>query len=1201
MSLFAGVGGALVKHEPLNWLTNVSFDAKEAKRLHNIQLAQEAQEKAQQPVEIISDSSSESEEEERSSKKKKKRKKKKQKAEQTTAAEAVDVKVTEDTLVEDKDWGTTKDKAKILGIEKQMFDKSDKRKSQALWDEALSTLQKKKQKKLDSGSDTDSSDSDSEREDVVFQPAPVNTSFVHDVKGDYNNVLYETLYRLDVPSYKRTQHSSCLLGLQAHWKVSRDVLKVRGPGQPFLTGQDKALFKRTLRYYSRHRVLQQRDAAMRSTVQAKTEDDPYITQSLSFVPLAGDEKKETEPAKPMSIDQVLMDKTREFNVNLRANPHSIALWFRFIEFQDEANPMRKANPAHILEKKISIFEKAMEANSENEDLMVAYLSTCAQHYPPDKLNSLWQGIIDRHMNSETLWKEYVLYHQTQYSQFSVAHVSSVYSSALRVLGDQAQKLRASKDLNALGRVEETMASVFVGFCSLCAQAGFTERATALYQAIIEFNCFRPKQFRQNPSGDLAAFEVFWESDASRIGDAGATTWQQFDPNQDIAPREEEKSPPEFVGESLKAWLQEESQRDQTEWLPFRTVAEDDNDANFERVVLFDDLKPFMCHLTTPKAMIRLVLQTFQYLGLENRVPWSWDASSNARFSVERVQELQEFERVPGLSLLFADNFGKGPPNIDLWGLDDMHCDGLEGPKLQFARNMLPLVVAAFPGNMQFKNLSLVVETKCGGIAEGRKLAKRWLKADSANLRLWNSYAQLEKSCGSMTECRNVYEKALLLCSKLPAPQQRFSPLLFWCFAQLELKNFFASLSSPPSSQQQQQPNSAAPPPSSSSRDYALHILVSVSEPNFVPFDPANPEVRPTRLVRARKAFQDLLQSSPADMWKVDEDSELQASPLALLGVCFAWMEYLSKGVAAARNVFETYVLPPDPTRKWDVRGNICGYSNGSAQHEWVLTRFVQLIQCHVNSYPSSPRLLRGVLQHALKIFPSNSLFLALFVCSESRSQVTGQLRRFFDEVTNPMKAEKRTFLSRDLAPTSPMIWIFAISWEMARARAGSSSSEEGGGGTTEVKMGKGFSPRIMRLFEKALQGSRPRSCVALWRLYMRYFLYCGNFDFAHKVYIRCIQQCPWAKRAWLDGLLWLADWLEDKQVRDLFLMMQEKEIRLRTNYSNVAKQEEKETTGENSATTTPLDTAPTATSAPAVSDATNGQEQTFTNEQHNPL
>jgi hypothetical protein len=38
-----------------------------------------------------------------------------------------------------------------------------------------------------------------------------------------------------------------------------------------------------------------------------------------------------------------------------------------------------------------------------------------------------------------------------------------------------------------------MLSVFLGFASLCAQAGYTERCTALFQALIEFNCFRPKE------------------------------------------------------------------------------------------------------------------------------------------------------------------------------------------------------------------------------------------------------------------------------------------------------------------------------------------------------------------------------------------------------------------------------------------------------------------------------------------------------------------------------------------------------------------------------------------------------------------------------------------------------------------------------------------------------------------------------------
>jgi hypothetical protein len=35
----------------------------------------------------------------------------------------------------------------------------------------------------------------------------------------------------------------------------------------------------------------------------------------------------------------------------------------------------------------------------------------------------------------------------------------------------------------------------------------------------------------------------------------------------------------------------------------------------------------------------------------------------------------------------------------------------------------------------------------------------------------------------------------------------------------------------------------------------------------------------------------------------------------------------------------------------------------------------------------------------------------------------------------------------------------------------------------------------------------------------------------------------------MDGLTWLSEWFEEKQVKDLFLLMQEKELRLRTDQS----------------------------------------------------
>ena len=45
-------------------------------------------------------------------------------------------------------------------------------------------------------------------------------------------------------------------------------------------------------------------------------------------------------------------------------------------------------------------------------------------------------------------------------------------------------------------IEETLLSVFIRACSLESQAGYSERAVAAFQALIEFNCFRPQPVRK---------------------------------------------------------------------------------------------------------------------------------------------------------------------------------------------------------------------------------------------------------------------------------------------------------------------------------------------------------------------------------------------------------------------------------------------------------------------------------------------------------------------------------------------------------------------------------------------------------------------------------------------------------------------------------------------------------------------------------
>jgi hypothetical protein len=62
------------------------------------------------------------------------------------------------------------------------------------------------------------------------------------------------------------------------------------------------------------------------------------------------------------------------------------------------------------------------------------------------------------------------------------------------------------------------------------------------------------------------------------------------------------------------------------------------------------------------------------------------------------------------------------------------------------------------------------------------------------------------------------------------------------------------------------------------------------------------------------------------------------------------MEYLTRGIQAAVGVFDKYILPAarvdsgeGRARKWDQRGEEAsqfGYASGSAQHEWLLSKYV---------------------------------------------------------------------------------------------------------------------------------------------------------------------------------------------------------------------------------------------------------------------
>ncbi|CAH8636171.1 unnamed protein product [Schistosoma intercalatum] len=63
------------------------------------------------------------------------------------------------------------------------------------------------------------------------------------------------------------------------------------------------------------------------------------------------------------------------------------------------------------------------------------------------------------------------------------------------------------------------------YCHWLAQAGHSERALAIWQAVIEFNCFRPTEIEQSSFEQrILEMELFWSSGMPRFGQPGSQHW-----------------------------------------------------------------------------------------------------------------------------------------------------------------------------------------------------------------------------------------------------------------------------------------------------------------------------------------------------------------------------------------------------------------------------------------------------------------------------------------------------------------------------------------------------------------------------------------------------------------------------------------------------------------------------------------------------
>lgn len=308
-------------------------------------------------------------------------------------------------------------------------------------------------------------------------------------KPDMANRMYNTLYRLDIALYKMRSNMTCL-GLSKHQVIELTEQK----------GKKKRKTRTVERYWNTNdfqvpESTENISITLPSTTK-KLDQKINLVDGRGYVPLelsSQDEmvkddslrrKVKESTAIKDSHESEIVQKTRELNKILLDSPQDIQTWLALVDFQEEivrkedsvnssftatGRERRNAATKTIIEKKIAVFEKALQKNPNSVELIVGHLDICSEIMDAEELVQKWKRVSFVHPNNTLLWRHYLLFMQSRFSVFSFSKTASVYGKCLSTLSSIKEETFASH--RAEGNLENEMVDLFIRECQFTRQSG----------------------------------------------------------------------------------------------------------------------------------------------------------------------------------------------------------------------------------------------------------------------------------------------------------------------------------------------------------------------------------------------------------------------------------------------------------------------------------------------------------------------------------------------------------------------------------------------------------------------------------------------------------------------------------------------------------------------------------------------------------
>ena len=353
------------------------------------------------------------------------------------------------------------------------------------------------------------------------------SAFREDVKGDRTNLAGKGLYSRDVAKYKtkikyplgksyrrhvqeqvesnpRFHHKAYIKQV----KKMKNVVRLNKSNSARPSTDVKADCKKSYLSVSYSKDLTPAEDPHRR----QSELNPlgiYSSETVDYLAGVGGLKDDNNEEAVFENDDIELRRV-DFNTKLREQPHNVELWLSFIDFQDEAlketifesndekesRKMRKKNgeilrAKALVERKLAICRSAIEKNTRSIDLAVKRLELSRDLLDSKTLDQQWKELIFVYPENLQLWKRYLLFTQTHYIRFSVTEATKAYKGCVQKLKAQLEKgMLEGEERSKLLEIEHGLIDIIDAGARLWLQSGHSEKAVALYQALIEFNLFR---------------------------------------------------------------------------------------------------------------------------------------------------------------------------------------------------------------------------------------------------------------------------------------------------------------------------------------------------------------------------------------------------------------------------------------------------------------------------------------------------------------------------------------------------------------------------------------------------------------------------------------------------------------------------------------------------------------------------------------